>query len=311
MGKLSRLQSFGLIAFLVLAWGVSWPIYKVAIDYTPPLLFAGMRTLLGGLLFCILLFPRRRLIRWKQNWQVILISAALNVVLFFGLQTVGLLLMPSGLLSVLVYFQPVLVGIFAWMWLGEPMTVSKLTGLIMGFMGVVAISSTGFSGHIAGIGIIIALLTGLSWALGTVYIKKEGHHVDSLWLVALQFLIGGIVLTAAGLMTEEWTSITWNAPYLSGLGFGILFGIIASWSIYFKLVKSGEASQVASYTFLVPLIAVCIGTLFLKEPFTVNLVIGLILIGLSIYLVNRKSTALKQLQKATRSQPRVSELPHQ
>lgn len=302
MKRLSRLQSLGLIAFLVIVWGASWPIYKIALDYTPPLLFSGMRTLFGGLLLTVLLFPRRHLIRWKQNYQVYLISAALNVVLFFGLQTVGLLHMPSGLFSVLVYLQPVLVGIFAWMWLGEPMTTSKLIGLIIGFMGVVTVSAGGFSGHIAVVGIIIALGSGISWALGIVYIKKEGHRVDSLWLVALQFLLGGIVLTAAGSMTEEWTSIVWNASYLFGLVFGILIGIIASWAVYFKLVKSGDASQVASYTFLVPLIAVFSGTLFLKEPFTINLVIGLILIGLSIYLVNHKSAALKQVQKVTRSQ---------
>jgi drug/metabolite transporter (DMT)-like permease len=302
MKKWSRLQSFSLIAFLVIVWGASWPIYKIALDFTPPLLFAGMRTLSGGLLLIIFLFPRKHLIRWKQNWQVYLISAALNVVTFFGLQSVGLLYMPSGLFSVLVYLQPVLVGVFAWMWLGEPMTASKLIGLIIGFIGVVTVSSGGFSGHIALVGIILALVTGIGWALGTVYVKKEGHRVDSLWLIALQFLLGGIVLTAAGSVTEEWTNIVWNAPYLLGLVFGTLIGIIASWAVYFKLVKSGDASKVASYTFLVPLIAVFSGTLFLKEPFTINLIIGLVLIGLSIYLVNHKSAALKQVQKVTRSQ---------
>ncbi len=79
--------------------------------------------------------------------------------------------------------------------------------------------------------------------------------------------------------------------------FGIVVGISASWAVYFKLVNSGDASKVASYTFLVPLIAVFTGTLFLKEPFTINLVIGLFLIGFSIYLVNQKSSEQKQIEK--------------
>ena len=288
MSKLSRLQSFYLIAFLVIVWGVSWAIYKIALDYTPPLLFSGMRTLLAGLLLAVLLYSKRQLIRWKQNWRVYLISAVLNVVLFFGLQTVGLFYAPAGLFSVLVYLQPVLVGVLAWLWLGESMTVSKLTGLVIGFAGVVIVGAGGVSGHISAAGILFALATAISWALGTVYIKKSGEHVDSYWLLALQFLFGGIVLTAAGLMTEKWTDIVWNASYLTGLIFGFSISIIAAWAAYLKLVKSGEASQVTSYTFLVPLLSVFSSTLLLKEPFTIQLVAGLVLIGTSIYLVNRK-----------------------
>ncbi|CAG7607486.1 putative amino-acid metabolite efflux pump [Paenibacillus solanacearum] len=294
MQNISRMQSFFLITFLVAVWGASWPIYKIALAYTPPLLFAGMRTLLGGLMLAALLYPRRSLIRWKQNWQVYLISSVFNVILFYGLQTVGLMYMPSGLFSVLVYLQPVLVGVFAWLWLGEPMNTSKIAGLVIGFLGVATVSAGGFSGHIAIVGIVLALMTGLSWALGTVYVKKTSGRVDSLWLVAFQCFFGGIVLTGAGSVTEGFAEIVWNIPYIVGLVFGIVIGISASWAVYFKLVQSGEASKVASYTFLVPLISVFSGTLFLKEPFTFNLVIGLILIGVSIYWVNRKPAALKQ-----------------
>jgi len=252
-----------------------------------------MRTLLGGLMLAGLLYPRRSSIRWKQNWQVYLISSVFNVILFYGLQTVGLMYMPSGLFSVLVYLQPVLVGVFAWLWLGEPMNASKIAGLVIGFLGVATVSAGGFSGHIAIAGIVLALTTGLSWALGTVYVKKTSGRVDSLWLVAFQCFFGGIVLTGAGSVTEGFAEIVWNIPYVVGLVFGIVIGISASWAVYFKLVHSGEASKVASYTFLVPLISVFSGTLFLKEPFTFNLVIGLILIGVSIYWVNRKPAALK------------------
>jgi len=47
MGKSSGKTMLAVI-FLVLIWGMSWPIYKVALPYTPPLLFAGMRSLFGA-----------------------------------------------------------------------------------------------------------------------------------------------------------------------------------------------------------------------------------------------------------------------
>ncbi|WP_342414962.1 DMT family transporter [Paenibacillus sp. FSL R10-2782] len=294
MGELTTAKRIMMIALLVVLWGISWPIYKVALQFTPPLLFAGLRTLLGGLLLGAILLPRWKRIRWKENWRVYAISSVFNVVLFYGLQTVGLMYVPSGLFSVLVYLQPVLVGIFAWMWLGEAMSGLKVTGLVIGFLGVAAVSVGGFSGHVAVAGVVIAIITAVSWALGTVYVKKVNQRVDSLWLVAFQCTLGGIVLTGAGTVTESWSDIVWNFPYVSGLVFGIVLGISLSWLLYFTLVNSGDASKVASYTFLVPVISVFVSSLLLREAITAFLLIGLVLIGLSIYLVNRRARVVQQ-----------------
>ncbi|MBP1309738.1 DMT family transporter [Paenibacillus sp. SEL3] len=294
MGELTTAKRMMMIALLVVLWGISWPIYKVALEFTPPLLFAGLRTLLGGLLLGVILVPRWNRIRWKENWRVYAISGIFNVVLFYGLQTVGLMYVPSGLFSVLVYLQPVLVGIFAWMWLGEAMSRLKVLGLVIGFLGVAAVSVGGFSGHVAVAGVILAIITAVSWALGTVYVKKVNQRVDSLWLVAFQCTLGGIVLTGAGTVTESWSDIVWNVPYVSGLIFGTVLGISLSWLLYFTLVNSGDASKVASYTFLVPVISVFVSSLVLGEAITAFLLIGLILIGLSIYLVNRRVRVVRQ-----------------
>jgi drug/metabolite transporter (DMT)-like permease len=281
-------RAMGLLALLVLIWGVSWSIYKMALDYTPPILFAGIRSFSGGLLLALVLLPAWRKIRWQENWKSYAISALLNAVLFYGLQTAGLEYLPGGLFSVLVYFQPVLIGIFAWLWLGEKMTAFKISGLLIGFLGIVVISSDSLTGDISITGIVMALLAALSWALGSIYVKKMGKRVDSMWMVALQFIIGGAVLMAGGSAVESWSDVSWNAPYWIGLGFGATFGVPIAFVIYFHLMNNGEASKVAAFTFLVPLIAVLTGTVFMDEPVTITLVIGLALIVLSIYLVNRR-----------------------
>ncbi|HSU79944.1 MAG TPA: DMT family transporter [Candidatus Angelobacter sp.] len=275
---------------LIIIWSFSWPIYKLALVYTPPLLFAGMRCFLGGLLLALLIWKTRDRIRLRQNWKIYVVTGVLNIALFYGLQTVGLKLVPSGLFSVIVYFQPILVGLFAWVWLGESMTAFKVIGLILGFLGVIAVSSEGFSGHISILGIILGLLSALSWALGTVYTKKIAHKVDSLWLVALQCLIGGGLLTISGFSSESWSGIVWNGTYLFGLAYGTILGITLSWILYVTLVKTGDASVVATFTFLVPLLAVIIGTVFLGEPFSISLLLGIVLIVASIYLVNKKQS---------------------
>ncbi|HZG72546.1 MAG TPA: DMT family transporter [Chondromyces sp.] len=285
------------MAALILIWSVSWPIYKVALAYTPPLLFAAMRCVLGGLLLSMFLWKTRDRINWQKNWKVYLYTGVLNIAFFYGFQTVGLKLVPSGLFSVIVYFQPILVGIFAWLWLEESMTIGKATGLILGFIGVISVSVEGFSGNISIFGVVLGLLSALSWAIGTIYVKKNAHQVDSLWMVAFQCLIGGALLSAVGLSTEKWTDITWNGIYLSGLAFGSILGIALSWILYVMLVKTGDASIVATFTFLVPLLAVMMGTIFLDEPFTIYLLLGIVFIVTSIYLVNKKPAYTPDINK--------------
>lgn len=285
MRKLS-FKPFLAIAFLVLIWGLSWSIYKMTLEYTPPILFAGMRSFFGGLLLAIFILPTWRKIKWRENWTKYCLSALLNAVLFFGIQTVGLIYLPGGLFSVLVYLQPVLIGLFAWIWLGESMTRIKILGLIVGFIGIIAVSADGLAGKVSIIGVVLALSAAVSWALGTIYVKKENGNIDSMWMVSFQFMIGGFVLLVIGSGWENWSDIIWNGQYFTGLGYGATLGIPISFVLYFKLMNSGESSKIAAFTFLVPLIAVLTGTVFMNEPFTWTLFVGLILIVISIYLVN-------------------------
>ena len=298
MGRFSIKTTIA-IASLVFIWGISWAIYKMALAYTPPILFAGMRSLIGGVLLALCLLPTWKKINWRENWPKYCISAVLNTLFFYGIQTVGLVYLPGGLFSVLVYFQPILIGLFAWMWLGERMTWIKVTGLILGFLGIVSVSADGFTGQVSAIGVILGLLTALTWALGVIYVKKESAKVDSLWMVAMQSLLGGAVLTVMGAGLENWSDIVWNTQYLIGLGYGSTFGVPIAIAIYFSLVNAGEASKVAAFTFLVPLIAVITGTIFMDEPITYTLLAGLLLIVVSIYLVNYQGKVKKSRQKAT------------
>lgn len=288
MKQLSPIRQIILIAALVLLWGVSFPINKMMLQYTPPLLFAGMRTLAGAILLVLFLLPKRQHIQWKRHKHVYIISSLLNVVLFFGLQIYGLKMMSSGLFSVLVYLQPVLVALFAWIWLGEQMSVLKAIGLGFGILGVAAISTRGEAGHMSGLGVILGIGTSVSWALGTVYVKRVSSVVHFMWLAAMQCMIGGIILIFAGSLVEPWNAIHWSPVYWAGMGYSSILGVAGSWILYFTLVRSGEASVVTSYTFLVPIVSVLAGMLFLHESFTLYLWFGLIFIGISIGMVNLK-----------------------
>lgn len=288
----NKLVSYILLALLIIIWGVSWPIYKHGVNFMPPLLFAGIRSFIAGIILFFIAYKHKHLLQFKGLWLFYVISAILNNILYLGLQTVGMVYLPGGLFSVLVYFQPVILGILSWWFLQEEMTIAKIIGLVIGFIGIVLVSIDGLLIHLSAIGVALALATALAWASGVVYVKKLKSRVDFYWMVVMQLLLGGATLLISGYFFEDINAIQWNIDLIATIVWGGTAGMAAGQFIYFKLMNEGEASKVGSYTFLVPIISVIVSAIFLKESITLYLFIGMILVGLSIYLVNFQKKSL-------------------
>ena len=278
------------IAFVVLiiSWGSIFPVIKLGIVDSPPLLFAGMRTLLGGAFLLLIAFQWGGPVRFRQSWHIYVISSIFSVQLFFGLQTITVMYVPAGLTAVLVYLQPVLVGGLAAMWLGEQLTAKKVLGLLLGFLGVFTISMEGLTGNISLIGILFGVASAIAWAVGTIYFKRVQDSVSLYWMVSLQFLLGGFVLLIAGSVFESWSDITWSSRFWFSNIYSALVGIAFAYLLYVKLLKEGEASRISAFLFMVPLVSVVLSTLFLDEAITIPLLVGGSLVILGIYLVNRQ-----------------------
>jgi len=225
---------------------------------------------------------------FRRDWRIFLLLAAFNVAVFIGTQTFTLLYLSSGMSAVVIYLQPILVGFLAWMMLGESLTITKVVGLLLGFAGIVAVSSDGLAGDgIPLAGVAFGVASALSWALGTVFFKKYQERVSTLWAVGVPFLAGGASLLALGLAFEPWSGISWAPPFLASLLYSALVGTGLAWLLFLGLVRAGEASRVASYIFFVPLAAVVIGVVALGESVGPALLVGAALVVCGIYLVNR------------------------
>ncbi len=275
-----------LLAFLVIVWGINWPLSKIALTYAPPLLFAGIRTVIAGIILILAALPKWKQLEFRRLWPVYLASAVLSIVFYYGFQTIGLQYVPSGLFSAIVFLQPVLLGIFAWIWLGESMYGLKIFGLLLGFAGVAALSIGGFTGSISAAGVLLALASALCWALGTVYTKRNAARVDMLRITERNLMIGGVILLGAGSVTESWAAITWSGAFIMNTLFIAVFVIALGWMVYFKLINEGEAGKVGSFTFLIPLMSIGSSVVLLHEQITLNLIAGMVLIVGSILLVN-------------------------
>jgi O-acetylserine/cysteine efflux transporter len=285
-------RRFVVLAFslLVLFWGSAFAVVEIGLRYSPPILFAGLRTLVGGISMVAAALLWGGSPNLRRDWPVFLLLALFNVVLFIALQTYAIVYLPSGSAAVLVYLQPIFVGFLAWVILGEELSAAKLVGLLLGFSGIVAVSSASLSGAVdalSPLGVLLGAASALAWALGTVYFKKYEARVSTLWAVAVPFLVGGVILSALGLVEEPWEEDSMTGAFAASLLYSSLIGISAAWVIWFALVRAGEASRVAAYIFAVPLTAVLMGFLFLDEPLSYSLLVGAALVVCGIYLVNR------------------------
>ena len=285
--KRGRGRTVAAFVLLVLFWGSTFSAMKIGLSDAPPLLFAGIRGIIGGAVVAIPALVWGGSPDLRHGWPVYALLTLFNVTLFLGLQTVTVAQLPSGMAAVLIYLQPILTGLLSWPLLGEPLGAAKLAGLVLGFCGIVAVSSGGFSGDASGFGIVIAVISAVTWSLGTVYFKRTQDRVPMLWTIALQFLAGGICLTVAGLFVESLADISWNGTFVASLLYTAVFGTALAWLLWLGLVRAGEASRVAAYVFFVPLVGIVMGNIILKEPLSPSLLVGTALVVAGIYLVNR------------------------
>ena len=277
-------------ALLVLFWGSAFSVVKVGLEYSPPMIFAGLRTLIGGLVILLAAVVWGGSPHLGRDWPIFLLLAAFNVVFFFGFQTLAVLYLPSGTAAVLEYLQPMLVRLLAWVILGESLSLAKILGPTLGFSGIVAVSSGSIFGNVSPAGVAFGAGSALSWALGTVFFERYEARISTMWAVALPFVIGGVVLTLFGFAIESWSEVTPTAALFASLSYVSLVEIALAWLIWFGLVRTGEASRVAVYVFFVPLVSIGVGAIFLDERLTLSLLIGTFLIVTGIYTVNRSST---------------------
>lgn len=174
---------------------------------------------------------------------------------------------------------------------------SKFTviGLIVGFLGVVLLFWEQLSGFEIGqhktiIGMILLIIGPISWAAGSLYSKyhpgkPNNGAVDTAW----QMLIAGIIFLPPSLLSGEAqrfhfhevpTSAWWSIIYL------ILFGSLLAYSAYVWLLKVRPATQVSTYAYVNPVVAVLLAVFFNHEDISSLQILGLVVILGSVLLIN-------------------------
>jgi drug/metabolite transporter (DMT)-like permease len=216
-----------------------------------------------------------------------------------GLLTWSLEYISGGLAAIIAALVPLFVALFT-VWLSKCTRFTRLMiiGLVVGFAGVLTI----FYDYLAQLknetfvfGVILALLSTLSWSFGTVYTARQKPPVDILYSVGLQMLIAGILVLLVCAFTGKYISLyevgqeSWLA-----LGYLVVFGSLVAYTAYVFVIGKLPPTQVSVYAYINPVVAVVIGWLLLSEKMNANMIIGTLITLCGVYMVNSEFKKVKQ-----------------
>jgi drug/metabolite transporter (DMT)-like permease len=280
------------LAAIYLIWGSTYLGIRIGIESFPPLLLAGARHLLTGLI----LYPT---LRWKTGVQPTLAhwrTAAVTGVLLLFIGNGGVCVaegtVPSGVTALLVATISLWIVLIDWLRPGGTRPLPRVVaGIVMGFAGLALLvgpAHLGGSGRIDPKGSGILVIASLAWAFGSLY-SKHGSLPSSPFLgVAMQSLAGGIALCIVGLFTGEVSAFHLAAISLRSwlaLGYLIVFGSGLGFTAYIFLLKNTAAARVGTYALVNPVVALFLGWFFAGESITLRTSIAAAVILTAVLLV--------------------------
>ena len=289
----SKINAIGLpmlaLCWVSFFWGTTWIASKEGVKHMPALQLVAIRQFLGGFLYIsFFLFKKAPWPKGKQ-WKTIIILSILNFMLSNALSTWGVKYISSGLGAIIGAIVPLWIVIITF-FRGERLSRISVVGLIVSFSGVCVI----FYDHLRDFlipnfrfGIIISIISTLTWAFGTLYTKKKAATFNPYFSLGIQMFLSSILLFAYTGATG--TSVSLNAiPALSwwSIGYLVIFGSILTFIAFIYALQNLPAEISTVYSYINPIVAILLGALIFGEALNAPIAIGGGVTLFGLYMVN-------------------------
>ncbi len=294
-------------AFLLLGaiWSSSFMWIKIAVGEVGPITLVAFRTLFG-LLFgvAVILIQRVQLPRNFREWTPVLALGITNVAIPFFLISWGEQHIDSAVAAILDATVPLFTILIAHYLLhDDKMTVPKVTGLLIGFTGVVILMSKDLDASSSSVlGQLAVVLACAFYAGSNVYARRTTENTPGILRSAGPLLSATVVMWLATPLLESpvkipHTGITWVALlFLGVLGSGLAF------VLSYYLIHEIGPTRTSMVTYLFPLGGVLLGVAFLHEQLSWQVFVGGVLVVLSLIVANmqprKKDLNIEQIATA-------------
>lgn len=281
-----------------LIWGAASPIFKWSLEKIPPFTLAFFRFYIASFILFLILRGKVFEVQKKDFFKIFLVGlfgVTINISFFFW----GLQLSKSINAPVIASTQPLIIFIFAVIFLREKIKLNKLIGLILGFAGVILIiiqpiiDRGGISIESLGdLFLVIATLGAVGQTIIAKNLMNEHGEVNPFVLTFWMFVVGTISFIPMFII--EISNPHFNPASLleiqplTGIIFGALLSSLVAYSIYIYGLSKIKAADTGIYTYIDPIAAILIAVPLLHETISWEFVFGSALIFIGIYLAEHR-----------------------
>jgi len=276
-------------------WGSSFLAIDVGLSYFPPLLFAGLRYALVGVV--VLGVAGVLTERWYPRSLVdagcVLVAGAFMIAGHHAFLYLGLEHVSAAVAAIVVSLSPALTAVFASAVLPDSdLTGLQILGLSAGLAGVVVISDVGVNAvtDVNTIGLGLVVLATASFAFGSVATRPLRTDLPAVALQGWAMLFGAGLLVVSGYATGETTrAIVWTPLSVASLAFLVVGPGIVAFSLYFSLLDRIGPTESNLIVYLEPVVATGLSWLVLGEMIDARTVVGFLAILVGFLLVKHES----------------------
>jgi drug/metabolite transporter (DMT)-like permease len=286
---------------LAAIWGWSFLFIKVAVGGMPPSAVAFTRVALGMVvLLAVVRLRGLRLPRDRPLWRHFAVVGLFGSALPFTLLAWGEQRITSALGAVLNAATPLFAAVMVAVFLGERLRRSQVLGLAFGFIGVGVAAGLGAS-DLSGAslaGEAAAVAAGASYAISITYAKRHLGALSPLVAAAGQLVMATVLALPFALVATAREGLDLTPRRLLAVCLLGVLGTGLAYVLFYRIIADLGATMAAAVTYLVPVMAVTVGLLFLHEPFHLRLVAGGLLIVGGIVLLNGQGVRPRERAEA-------------
>jgi drug/metabolite transporter (DMT)-like permease len=279
------------VAILAFIWGWSFLFIKVAIEGMTPATVAFSRIALGLLVMVVILRVKHiRMPRDRTSWRHFAVMGLAYSAIPFTLLAWGEQHITSALTAVLNASTPLFAAVAAAVGLGERLKRAQIGGLVLGFAGVAVAAGLGgrdlASSSMVGVG--AAMVASACYGFSFMYARRNLAGTPPLVAASGQLVTGTLLAAPLAFVTTAREGLH-LAPHrvLAVTLLGVV-GTGFAYVINYQSIAEIGATRASLVTYLVPIVAVTVGVIFLSEPFHLRLVVGGVLTILGIAILRER-----------------------
>ena len=274
-----------LITILGAVWGSAFMFIKIATPELGPIALVNIRLAVAGLIFIPFLLQNKYLKHFKSNIKNILVLSIVNTALPFSLFAFASLESSSNMLSILNGTTAIMAVVISTIWLKVKLNVFQIMGVFVGLFGIIVLANPD-NLYISTKATIFCLGAAFCYALSANYIQKFAHKTNTTVLIGWSLVIASILLIPLTLLNlpSQFPSpkVIFSILWLGVISTGIAF------LGYVRLIEKIGAVKTATVAYFIPVFGVIWGYIFLSEPITLQILIGMMLILTGIIFTNKR-----------------------